>query len=70
MLHIQTVELSAEELALKPVTVVSQPRLEAKLGFEPEKTSGGAPAATGGAERTLPAPFRRIVCIEMQSVRL
>ncbi|HXE63956.1 MAG TPA: DEAD/DEAH box helicase family protein [Bryobacteraceae bacterium] len=43
VLHIQQIELDPDELARKPVTVVSQARLEAKLGFAPEAPSGMAP---------------------------
>ena len=56
MLHIQRLELDPEEIAQKPVTVVSQSRLEAKLGFEPETGRGFAPVIPDGGERTFPRP--------------
>jgi len=56
LLHLQTVELDPEALAQKPVTVVSQSRLEAKLGFAPEKTSGSFATAPTETERTFVRP--------------
>jgi len=58
-LHLQTVILNPEELTLKTVTVVSQSRLETKLGIPPEQTTGSSLAVPSESEREFTKPGNR-----------
>jgi type III restriction enzyme len=55
-LRLQAVVLTSDELTEKTVTVVSQSRLETKLGIPPEQVSGSAMAPPGETERLFVRP--------------
>jgi type III restriction enzyme len=55
-LHLQAVILNPEELTQRTVTVISQSRLEAKLGIEPEQTSGRSLLPPPETERAFTKP--------------
>jgi len=60
-LHMQAVVLNPEELTQKTVTVVSQSRLEAKLGLPPEPSNGSLVAPPTETERTFVKPEEQMV---------